>query len=358
MIEPRKILIVRKDNIGDLVCTTPLIAAVRERYPLAKIGALVNSYNAPVLAGNKNVDDVYVYEKAKHRAVGEPWYSVYIHRMRLMFQIRRERYDLCILANCSFSPSSLRLARQMGAKNILGFVEGKFPEKEKYVLYKVPYSPGGNGHEVERLARLLSPLGAMEHPIGPVQVFPDSVLVARQRNRLAAAWDKVGPSLPVAIHISARKPSQRWPASRFISLMRSLYEKGGKRFMLFWSPGDEYNPLHPGDDGKAREILSGLSDVPVLPCPTQRLEELIAGLACCGSMICSDGGAMHLGAGLGLPIVCFFGESDANKWHPWGVPYQLIQPESKEVGDISVDQVLAAYSLLESSSRNDLTTLS
>ena len=31
-----KILVVRKDNIGDLVCTTPLIHALRERYPKAR----------------------------------------------------------------------------------------------------------------------------------------------------------------------------------------------------------------------------------------------------------------------------------------------------------------------------------
>jgi heptosyltransferase-3 len=36
-----KILIIRRDNIGDLVCTTPLIAALRQRFPAAWLGALV-----------------------------------------------------------------------------------------------------------------------------------------------------------------------------------------------------------------------------------------------------------------------------------------------------------------------------
>ena len=34
-------LVVRRDNIGDLVCTTPLIAALRAHYPDAWIAALV-----------------------------------------------------------------------------------------------------------------------------------------------------------------------------------------------------------------------------------------------------------------------------------------------------------------------------
>ena len=45
----KSVLVVRRDNIGDLVCTTPLFTALRRRYPDAWIGALVNSYNAAVL---------------------------------------------------------------------------------------------------------------------------------------------------------------------------------------------------------------------------------------------------------------------------------------------------------------------
>src|SRR5262249_46468920 len=47
-----RILVVRRDNIGDLVCATPLLAALRRQFPGAHIAALVNSYNAAVLAGN------------------------------------------------------------------------------------------------------------------------------------------------------------------------------------------------------------------------------------------------------------------------------------------------------------------
>ena len=46
------ILVIRRDNIGDLVCTLPLISALRRHYPNARIEALVNSYNCDVLDGN------------------------------------------------------------------------------------------------------------------------------------------------------------------------------------------------------------------------------------------------------------------------------------------------------------------
>ena len=56
MSEPRRILFIRRDNIGDLVLTTPLIHAVRARFPAAWIGVLGNSYNTPVLAAHPDVD--------------------------------------------------------------------------------------------------------------------------------------------------------------------------------------------------------------------------------------------------------------------------------------------------------------
>ena len=55
---------------------------------------------------------------------------------------------------------------------------------------------------------------------------------------------------------------------------------------------------------------------------------------------------MHVGAGLGLPILCFFGDSNPRNWHPWGVPYELLNPASKNVKDISVDDADAAFERL------------
>ena len=53
-----KILIIRRDNIGDLICTTPLFEAIRRQYPQAYIAALVNSYNAPAIHGNPHLDAI------------------------------------------------------------------------------------------------------------------------------------------------------------------------------------------------------------------------------------------------------------------------------------------------------------
>jgi ADP-heptose:LPS heptosyltransferase len=150
----------------------------------------------------------------------------------------------------------------------------------------------------------------------------------------------------VAVHVSARKPTSRWPEERYAPLMRAIHERSGAHFRLFWAPGAEDDPRHPGDDGKARRILESAAGLPVLPVETRELPALIGGLAACDSIVCSDGGAMHLAAAMGKPVVCFFGDSQAELWHPWGVPYRLLQPESQDVEDVTVEEALAAYEAL------------
>jgi ADP-heptose:LPS heptosyltransferase len=177
-------------------------------------------------------------------------------------------------------------------------------------------------------------------------LVPDAELVKRGEIALGPIGGKTVGVNTVAIHISARKVPQRWPIERFAELMKQIHLSDGSRFMVFWSPGDENNPLHPGDDSKAAQLLALVTDLPVLPFPTQQLGELIAGLSLCNKMVCADGGAMHIGAALGLSMVCLFGNSDAERWFPWGTKYQLLQAESRDVNDISVSDVLNAWNAL------------
>lgn len=337
---PPSFLIIRRDNIGDLVCTTPLIHALREHYPEAKICALVNSYTAPALANNPDIDAVFAYTKAKHRPPGTSIVKIYWDRLRLFAQLRRMRFDYAILAAPGFQPRLLRLARFAGAQRVIGFIEPDTPSTARIDI-GVPYGPICPPHEAEDVFRLLPPLG-IAGPPPSVQVHPQANEVTCAKEALHRAIP-LHPPLLIGVHISARKPSQRWPAQNFATLMKRLHEEHKAAFMLFWSPGETGNPLHPGDDAKAQEITAATTGIPVLAYPTHNLGQLVAGLSLCDMVICSDGGAMHLAAGLGKPILSFFGKSDATRWHPWGVPYVVLQPPSLDVANLSVENALNGF---------------
>jgi len=338
--DAKKILVIRRDNIGDLILTTPLFEALRRRYPDAYLAALVNSYNAPAIVGNPHLDAIFSYTKGKH-ADGESVWRAYWRRIGLLWQLRRMRFDYVLLPNGGPAPRALKLARLLRPAHIVGF-SGTQPDPG--VDLPVAHGDGGRLHETEDIFRLLAPL-EITGPIPGLTVVPEPDLRARLLQALPQhVAQGAGPL--VALHLSARKEKQRWPVERFGELARRLHAACQARFLVFWSPGDENNPFHPGDDRKAASLLADLADLPVAPVRTSRLGELIAGMSLADYAILSDGGAMHVAAGLGKPMVCFFGNSPANRWHPWGVPYELLQKSSEDVGDIGVDDVLAAFERL------------
>ena len=223
---------VRRDNIGDLVCTTPLLAALRRAHPGAWIGALVNSYNAPVLDHNPDLDEVLVYTKLKHLEPGQSALGALAQRIGDLWRLRRRGLDCVVLANPGEAPRTLALVRALAPKRIVSLSE----EKLRQV---------GGAHQVERVFALAAELG-IEGPIPPLTVVPDAALVEKARGSLQKPFN-------VALQISARRVAQQWPAERFIELAQRL-DRLGMGTMLLWAPGPSSHPSHPGDDEKAAAI--------------------------------------------------------------------------------------------------------
>ncbi len=311
-----RILVVRRDNIGDLACTTPLIDALRARHPGAHLAALVTTYNAAVLARNPALDSVHVYEKLKHRS-GSFLANVRA-RLRLYSRLRAERLD-CVLVPAP-APQSLRLARSLKPKQVIA----------------ADAVPSDTRHEVERTFALGAALGVEGAP-GPMRVYPEARLQARLRERLGAGpW--------VAVHISARRPAQRWPLERYAGLIEALACE--VRVMLLWAPGAKDDPRHPGDDEAAAQLLEAARAAAPVAVPTPELATLIAALSLAERVVCPDGGAMHLAAALAKPVVALFGDSPPERWRPWGVPHRVVRHESRNVADLTVSSVLDAYAQL------------
>ena len=92
-----KILLVRNDNIGDLICTTPAIEALRKAHPHAQIDIVVNSLNACVVRGNPFLNKIYIYTKPKHVKGAAAKVRAFWGKCKILLQIRRERYDATVI---------------------------------------------------------------------------------------------------------------------------------------------------------------------------------------------------------------------------------------------------------------------
>ncbi len=334
----RRILVVRRDNIGDLVCTTPLFDALRVALPHAHIAALVNSYNADVLARNPALDVVHVYTKLKHRAPGTSALGPLRARLALILQLRRQRFDLAILARSGFDRHGLNFVRLLGIPRVLGFAP---PDgaRGRGLTDSLPAPDNATLHEVQAVWRLLGHLGIATAP-GPLKVYPDPARVAAWHEKVGASGTAI-----LAVHVSAREATRQLPAEKWVKFLNGLREaQPNLHPALFWSPGAEDDPRHPGDDAKVQEILDACHRADVIPCPTATLDELIAGLSCCTAFIGADGGAMHIAAALGLPTAGLFENSPFKlaHWYPWGVKHEVISSPAFAVGDIDPGVMVAA----------------
>lgn len=347
-----RILVIQRDNIGDLVLITPFLRALKACLPEATLDVLVNSYNAAAIEHNPDIDRRLIYVKAKHREPGQSLWSIYVSTFRLWRNLQRAHYDLAVIMSGRLASSSLTPARASRATRIAAFVEPT--RAPRCVDLAVTEEGAANTHVVTRSKSMLAaitPTRVLQShwpgELPPCRVFPDPTLCHVLRGRLLAGLGtQISPL--IGIHISARKIDQRWPAERFASLMRTLHAQLRCAFILFWSPGTSQNALHPGDDSKVREIQSSVKDLPVFLHETPALPLLIAGLSLPDMLVCSDGGAMHLAAALGRPIVAMFGNSDPNVWHPWGSPSVVLRPPSQKVSDLAVNDVAeAVHQLLE-----------
>ncbi len=97
-----RILVVRNDNVGDVLCCTPAIRALRRHFPQAYLAALVVRYSQDALTGNPDVDELFVYEKAKHRPDQSRIVSLYKQFM-IEQELRKRRFDLAIGLRSNFS---------------------------------------------------------------------------------------------------------------------------------------------------------------------------------------------------------------------------------------------------------------
>jgi heptosyltransferase-3 len=333
----KKIIFIRRDNIGDLVCTTPAIRAVRQRFPRARLSILVNTYNAEVIANHPDIDRIYIFQKPKH-ALERHKFAVLWENFKLFRQIRQENYDAAI--GCGMYNRTLsHYTFYTGARKRIGYCR----EGRGRFFYNVPIPEAREPeHEIIKVFKLLTPLGITGDP-GDMVIEPEAAEVEKFAAFTAARrrhWDR---SL-VALAISARIKHNRWPVAKFITLIDRLLAQGRTEVLILWAPGSEKSPTYPGDDESAAEIIQRFQG-DVLAYPTVSLKALIAALFGVDAAVTLDTGSLHIAAAAKKPLVALMNPGKALNWYPWRTPGQVVVSSGK-VQDIEVEEVLVAINQL------------
>ncbi len=321
----RSILVVRNDNIGDVICTTPAIAALREAFPQAHLAALVCTLTREALEGHPALDELFVYPKAKHRHYGP--LASHLKLMQVLGEIRRRRFDLAIAFRADFSSSQAWLVYASGARWRLGpEARGRRRRWGFYYNLPVPWAPAGT-HEVLRCFHLL----------GHIQVDSPSkrlYLKVPERPQVEKLLSSRGMEdlRPLVVNLTrwAYRPDRHWPDRRWQELLQTLVRRG-EPVVVTHAPAD-------------RDWVEGLL-AEVSPRPpvffSPSLKEFAALAARAQIFVTAEGGPMHLAAAVGAPLVVLWGRTPLEVWRPWGVPQRIVRG-GRSVAEIELPRVLAA----------------
>ncbi len=321
----RKILLVRSDNIGDVVCTTPCFEALRKHFPNAFIAALVCRLAEEVVAGNPFLDRVYVYDKAKHgryKSVFTAWWR----QSQILWQIRKEHFDLALGVRSDFSPSLGWLVFASGAPYRVG--ARPVGKHKKFSFYYNIYvrPPVGPAHEVERCLHMLGQIGV---DINEKRVLFKLLTKSRKEAKRFLFEHGIATDRPiVCVNFSRRVEEGRyWKYENHVTLIEHFLSHG---LQVIATCGPEEGTL------VADLLKTSRCEVPLYW--SNSLKSFAAVVERCSAFVTVDGGPMHVAAAVGTKVVALYGKADVRVWSPWGNHHVVLKkgddPNLIHVGEV------------------------
>ena len=285
-VTPESFLIVRLGALGDIVHAIPVVAALREAYPAARIGWLVHPRFASLLALVDGLDRIHPLDRRSGaRAIGE---------------VRRERYEVCI--DLQGLLKSAAVARLSGARRVLGFSRPLLREPAAALAYSAT-GGDGSGHVIDKNLSLLSLVGVTSRTRRFPLRIPETPVVPCTRQILGVA-----PAAPFALlNPGAAWPNKRWPAGRFGEVANALETRTGLRSAVLWGP----------EEATLAAAVARASGGAAHMAPQTSMIEMLALARAARVVLSGDTGPLHLAAAAGTPVVGIYGPTPPGRNGPW-----------------------------------------
>ena len=301
------LLIVRLSAMGDIIHTLPAAIALRQAFPNATLGWLVEERWAELLctlrhprSGHRNpqrplVDRVHTVNTAEWRHAlfsFNTWQQMAVG----LSHLRGTQYDAAI--DFQGAIRSALLSRWSGAPVVYGSSQPR--ENAASIFYTRKVMTAG-AHVVEQalsLARAITPTPAPTELQVEFPIDPDAEQA--MAGLLASAKDFA------ILNPGAGWGAKRWPAERFGQVAQEL-AKDGLCSLVNYGPGEEELAVavESASAGAARKVSCSVAELITL---TRRARLFIGG----------DTGPMHMAAALKIPVVAIFGPTNPARNGPFG----------------------------------------
>jgi len=279
-----KVLFITLSNFGDVVLTLPALDVLRQEFPKARITVMVGPRVAGIFENNPFIHKLIIYDK----------YACLKEKIRLFFQLKKERFDL-----------------------VVDFRNTLYGALLPAVCRTSPflYIPTGIRHMNERnLYRLAKALGHK----GAWQKAEDKSFYVSQENKnyISAVLENNGigsaDKLIIVSPITAGSAKQ-WDKQNFIQLCGQL-----KDYKLLLIGRQE--------DKSVIEQICLQAEASILNLAGRTSLEQLAYLLQKACLVVScDTGILHLASYFDVPILGIYGPTDERKYGPWSSKYKVLK---------------------------------
>lgn len=303
-----KILVIRLNNIGDALVTTPLIKIIK-KYTDAEIKVVAGKRNYFIFENNKNISDILLYDKSVKGF------------FRLLKQINSSDFDYIIDTHTDTSSTVSLLA---------AFTKASYKvclQKNTSSLYNIvtPYDAESEIHIIEKVCRIAEALG--------ISYTEDDIQM--EYNFLSKSEDKAkyfiknycsGNGKIIGINFFAGSSARFWGTDKFIKLIDYLDSKDFR--------------LVPISDTNNFELAKQICPVQKIFCGSfDELAALVSGL---DYLITPDTSLVHLCSIYKIPAFIFFVKYrlSGSLWTPYKTYYESVITEESTLKNISFDEAL------------------
>jgi glycogen(starch) synthase len=326
-LNPKNILVIQLADIGDMVLSSAFLSELRRHYPEVWIGLVVQPSMVNLVEKCPDIDEVIPFRWRSFKNWGNAfsghfrwWVQTTLLTARRLW---RRRIDMAISLrwnNDAPQAAALTLMYTSGAPVRVAYRDvphDRIPCRVTDINRLITRGPARSylKPEVELQMEILSSLGA-KPSAQRVRVWTGSEDEDFARDALSRAGFPPGTPI-IALAPGAAWPFRRWPSDRFIALGRWLQETYGSNIVILAAR----NELE-----LASRVEQGLpNDRTVSLAGKTTIRQMAAVLRHCRLFIGNDSGPMHVAAGVGIPVVGFFGPGEYERFKPGGVDHEAIR---------------------------------
>lgn len=284
--EPKNMLIVGVDWLGDVLFSTSLLRALKEKFPSSRVVYAAPRRCLPILFHHPYVDEAIAYdEKLFVWGVFE--------NIRFLKELRKRKFDTAILLHRSKTRAFLTMCA--GIPQRVGY---SYKGNRPYLTYAIK-PPTDTLHRVLRYFALLEPLGIRPDLLQPVASVTESEILEWLKTLRSRMKDSFASPKYVVLHAGANWELKRWPTSYFMEVARRLMDRG--LWVVLCGTSHEI--------ALATEIEKCGSRV-LSFCGETNLRQLFAMISQAEFIISNDSGPLHIASALNVRSISIFGPTD------------------------------------------------